>query len=214
MDFERAQKRGLEQFWERWFRSDSGHYIAGFQSFVGVNDFERQFERNLRQWLRRRHTSEASWDINRQGSPYRGLVPYEEDHASLFFGRETDIARARATFIEAAIGHESGRRGTRLLILGASGAPERKSSFLRAGLVPRVRTARACPRFWRTAAMRSAPSGPLSLRLENWARICAWGWRTVCTDPPTRTLSGSAARCTSFLRVTTRQRRHSPRHRQ
>jgi tetratricopeptide (TPR) repeat protein len=140
VDFERAQKRSLEQFWERWFRSDSGHYIAGFQSFSGVNDFEQQFERNLRQWLRRRHTSEASWDIGRQGSPYRGLVPYEEDHASLFFGRETDIARARATFIEAAIGHESGRRGTPfLLILGASGSG--KSSFLRAGLVPRMRTA-------------------------------------------------------------------------
>jgi tetratricopeptide (TPR) repeat protein len=140
VDFERAQKRGLEQFWERWFRSDSGHYIAGFQSFADVNDFERQFERNLRQWLRQRHTSEASWDINSQGSPYRGLVPYEEDHASLFFGRETDIARARATFIEASIGHESGRRGTPfLLILGASGSG--KSSFLRAGLVPRMRTA-------------------------------------------------------------------------
>jgi tetratricopeptide (TPR) repeat protein len=140
VDFERAQKRGLEQFWERWFRSDSGHFIAGFQSVASVNDFERQFERNLRQWLSRRHTSEASWDINTQGSPYRGLVPYEEDHASLFFGREADIARARATFIEAAIGHESGRRGTPfLLILGASGCG--KSSFLRAGLVPRMRTA-------------------------------------------------------------------------
>jgi tetratricopeptide (TPR) repeat protein len=138
VDIERAQKRALDQFWERWFRSDSGHFLAGFQSFSDVDDFEHQFERNLREWLRRRRGGQTVWDIASQGSPYRGLVPYEEEQASLFFGRDTDVARARAAFIEAAIGREVGRRGTPfLLILGPSGCG--KSSFMRAGLVPHMR---------------------------------------------------------------------------
>jgi len=141
-DVERAQKKALDQFWERWFRTDTGHYIAGFQSFADIEDFDRQFESNLREWLRRRHAGRVIWSIVRQGSPYRGLAPFDEGHAGLFFGRDVDMGRARARFIEAAIGPDSGRRGTPfLLILGASGSG--KSSFLRAGLVPRMRTAGA-----------------------------------------------------------------------
>jgi tetratricopeptide (TPR) repeat protein len=141
-EVERAQKKALDQFWERWFRTDTGHYIAGFQSFADTEDFDRQLESNLREWLRRRHAGGVIWNIARQGSPYRGLVPFDEGHAGLFFGRDADMARARARFIESAIGPDSGRRGTPfLLILGASGSG--KSSFLRAGLVPRMRTAGA-----------------------------------------------------------------------
>jgi tetratricopeptide (TPR) repeat protein len=140
LDVERAQKKALDQFWERWFRSDTGHLIAGFQSFPDIDDFEQQFARNLREWLNRRHSGQVLWNIARHGSPYRGLVPFEEKYASLFFGRDADISRARARFIEAAIGQEIGRRGSPfLLILGASGSG--KSSLLRAGLVPRMRAA-------------------------------------------------------------------------
>jgi tetratricopeptide (TPR) repeat protein len=140
VDVERAQKKALDQFWERWFRSDTGHFIAGFQSVSDAGDFEQQFERNLREWLRRRNIGHIVWNIATQGSPYRGLAPYEEDQSGLFYGRDADMARARARFIEAAVGQDSGRRGTTfLLILGASGAG--KSSFLRAGLLPRMRDA-------------------------------------------------------------------------
>ena len=140
VDVERAQKKALDQFWERWFRSNTGHFIAGFQSISDAGDFEHQFERNLREWLRRRSIGQSVWNIATQGSPYRGLAPYEEDQSELFYGRDADMARARARFIEAAVGQDSGRHGTAfLLILGASGAG--KSSFLRAGLLPRMRDA-------------------------------------------------------------------------
>jgi tetratricopeptide (TPR) repeat protein len=142
LDIERAQKKALDQFWERWFRTDTGHLIAGFQSVVDPADFEQQLEHNLREWLIRRHAGQVVWNVAQRGSPYRGLVPFEDAHAALFFGRDVDMGRARARFIEAAIGQESGRRGTPfLLILGASGCG--KSSFLRAGLLPRMRAAGA-----------------------------------------------------------------------
>jgi len=142
LDVERAQKKSLDQFWERWFRTSTGHFIAGFQSFGDPADFDRQLESNLREWLRRRHVIPISWHVDRQGSPYRGLNTFDESHAGLFFGRDSDIRRARARFIEAAIGPDTGRRGAPfLLILGPSGSG--KSSFLRAGLIPRMRAAGA-----------------------------------------------------------------------
>jgi formylglycine-generating enzyme required for sulfatase activity len=64
--------------------------------------------------------------------PYRGLKPFEADDAGIFFGRDAAV-----------IGALDGLRGLRdaapprlLVILGASGAG--KSSFLRAGLIPRL----------------------------------------------------------------------------
>ena len=65
--------------------------------------------------------------------PYRGLDPLQELDAGIFFGRDAAIVQAldRIRLIRS--------RGTEksLVILGASGAG--KSSFLRAGLVPRLR---------------------------------------------------------------------------
>ena len=64
--------------------------------------------------------------------PYRGLKPLEAEDAGIFFGRDAPIVEALDTL-----------RGARdaapprlLVILGASGAG--KSSFLRAGLLPRL----------------------------------------------------------------------------
>ncbi|HEY0380076.1 MAG TPA: TIR domain-containing protein [Pyrinomonadaceae bacterium] len=59
--------------------------------------------------------------------PYRGLQPFDEEHAELFFGREGDIQR----LIEKL-------KTTRFLaVLGASGSG--KSSLVRAGVVPRLK---------------------------------------------------------------------------
>jgi len=65
-------------------------------------------------------------------APYRGLAPLEAGDAGVFFGRDSDLVRGR----EAMMGlREKGGRQL-LVILGASGAG--KSSFLRAGLLPRL----------------------------------------------------------------------------
>jgi formylglycine-generating enzyme required for sulfatase activity len=60
------------------------------------------------------------------GNPYRGLAPFEAEHASLFFGRDADI---RAVL-------ERLRSQPLVLVAGDSGTG--KSSLCRAGVLPRV----------------------------------------------------------------------------
>jgi formylglycine-generating enzyme required for sulfatase activity len=64
--------------------------------------------------------------------PYRGLRPLEADDAGIFFGRDAPIADTLDTLR----GLRDGAAPRLLVILGASGAG--KSSFLRAGLFPRL----------------------------------------------------------------------------
>ena len=64
--------------------------------------------------------------------PYRGLRPLEADDAGIFFGRDAPIVETLDTLR----GLRDGAPPRLLVILGASGAG--KSSFLRAGLFPRL----------------------------------------------------------------------------
>ena len=69
-------------------------------------------------------------DPNR--APYRGLKPLEQDDAGIFFGREAPIVEA----LDMLRGLAEAAAPRLFVILGASGAG--KSSFLRAGLLPRL----------------------------------------------------------------------------
>jgi tetratricopeptide (TPR) repeat protein len=65
-------------------------------------------------------------------APYRGLKPLEAEDAGIFFGRDAPIVEA----LDKLRGLREGAAPRLLVILGASGAG--KSSFLRAGLLPRL----------------------------------------------------------------------------
>jgi formylglycine-generating enzyme required for sulfatase activity len=67
-----------------------------------------------------------------QRAPYRGLKPLETDDAGIYFGREAAGIEA----IDTLRGLRAGAPPRLLVVLGASGAG--KSSFLRAGLWPRL----------------------------------------------------------------------------
>jgi WD40 repeat protein len=62
------------------------------------------------------------------GCPYRGLLPFEQDHARIYHGREQMTAELLTALAERLTGLGM------LLVTGASGAG--KSSLLRAGLMP------------------------------------------------------------------------------
>lgn len=65
-------------------------------------------------------------------SPFRGLEAFDIKDAGVFFGRDTDLVRAREHLIE--LRRKGGRK--LFVIVGASGSG--KSSFMRAGLLPRL----------------------------------------------------------------------------
>jgi len=71
-------------------------------------------------------------DSDPQRAPYRGLKPLDADDAGIFFGRDGAIVLT----LDALRGLEAAAPPRMLTILGASGAG--KSSFLRAGLLPRL----------------------------------------------------------------------------
>ncbi len=84
-------------------------------------------------------------------SPFRGLLPFTEEYAGLFFGRDAEVAR----FVERLRGEPV------LAVIGPSGAG--KSSFVRAGVIPRLREQGR----WLVLAMRpgSDPFAVLTQRL-------------------------------------------------
>jgi formylglycine-generating enzyme required for sulfatase activity len=65
-------------------------------------------------------------------APFRGLEPLDVKDAGVFFGRDADLVRAREELIE--LRAKGGRK--LFVIQGASGSG--KSSFMRAGLLPRL----------------------------------------------------------------------------
>jgi len=76
-----------------------------------------------------------------EGNPYRGLHTFEAEHQDLFFGRD---AESRAVL-------ERLKSETFVLVAGDSGAG--KSSFCRAGVIPRVPEQFSDKRAWQTITM-------------------------------------------------------------
>jgi eukaryotic-like serine/threonine-protein kinase len=149
---ETAQFTALQQFWQRWFLTDSGHFTAGYHSFSTTDDFETQVENHLRQWLSRVHAfgeSGTTWPVTSKGSPFKGLEPFDESHSAVFFGRQRVVELLRERMIDAAA-----RATPFLVLLGMSGAG--KSSLVRAGLVPRLTQPGAVPDvdLWRRCVIR------------------------------------------------------------
>jgi eukaryotic-like serine/threonine-protein kinase len=81
------QLDAFELFWQRWFVSEEGHLRAGFQTFNKPDEFESFLESHLRAWLGEKGLlgKEVIWRIDERGSPFRGLEPFEPQHADVFF---------------------------------------------------------------------------------------------------------------------------------
>ena len=128
VDEERAQHQALDAFFERWIKDAEGHFLGYANRFDNAEQLAEIFERHVRDWiaLQRRATT---WDVAKDGSPYRGLEVFDLAHERVYFGRNRAILAGRAQLKKAA---EDGFPV--LWLVGASGSG--KSSLLRAGLVP------------------------------------------------------------------------------
>ena len=96
-----TQLDALEAFWSEWFQSEKGEFKAAFQNFATTDAFEQQIELLLRQWLETHGLlgPRIAWP-KEKGSPFRGLAPFEAEHAAVFFGRGRVIDEARRQLAE------------------------------------------------------------------------------------------------------------------
>ncbi|MCP4699750.1 MAG: AAA family ATPase [Gammaproteobacteria bacterium] len=127
-----AQYEGLKEFFQKWFQDEEGSFIAAFNPYDNLAQFEERLEDHLRKLLERRsppgHTDipARTWT---KGSPFRGLRVFEAEHAPIYFGRTKAVSEVLNALRKQALDK---RRF--VLILGMSGSG--KSSLARAGVLP------------------------------------------------------------------------------
>lgn len=159
------QRQALDHFVERWFHDQQdGSLRAAYHQFETPEDFELTVERHLRRLIDRRAPREADTPSGSQGpevearwtegSPFRGLEPFDEGHAEVFFGR----TRAVSEVIDHLRAQEARGRPF-VVVVGMSGGG--KSSLVRAGVVPLLTSAGVIEgvKAWRRAILRPADEG-------------------------------------------------------
>ncbi|MGE3541882.1 MAG: caspase family protein [Candidatus Tectimicrobiota bacterium] len=134
LEEQQRQTELVEDFMRRWTRDAAGKsFTAASWEFADAATFEGLLEGHLRALLRKRLTgpqdTEIPASINwHKGSPYRGLLSFELEHAPVFFGR----TRARNEVREL-LARQAERGTAFVLVMGASGSG--KSSLVRAGVL-------------------------------------------------------------------------------
>ena len=126
-----ANWSAVEEFFSRRFQDAADLSFRGsYHTFQTPSEFGQKLRTHLRDELRERlggKQAEATW----HGSPFRGLEPFEAEHAQIFFGRRRAIEEVRQ-----ALSRQIRASRAFVLILGASG--NGKSSLARAGLLSRL----------------------------------------------------------------------------
>ena len=160
------QKRSLDAFVARWFmNATDGSLKAAFHAFESPADFEELFEAHLARLIEQHlppgvksRSAAPTW---RHGSPFRGLEPFEAEHAPVFFGRTAAVANVLLK-----LRRQTERGKAFVLIVSMSGGG--KSSLVRAGVLPLLLQPGVVgsASLWRHAIMRpSAGQGDLLLAL-------------------------------------------------
>jgi formylglycine-generating enzyme required for sulfatase activity len=130
-----SQKRLVEDFFKVWFIDQNAQsFTAAFREFSDTLAFEELLETHLRELVRKRLAGPFDEMVPtgirwHQGSPFRGLMSFELEHAPVFYGR----TRARNEVREL-LARQVDRGSAFVLVVGASGSG--KSSLVKAGLIP------------------------------------------------------------------------------
>ncbi|MBU6300968.1 MAG: SUMF1/EgtB/PvdO family nonheme iron enzyme, partial [Verrucomicrobia bacterium] len=124
------QNRAAEAFMQAHFWDREGKNIRAYHGFQRPIDFATILKVHLRALIDRRLTDRvwlrgASWTEE----PYRGLEPFQLEHAPIFFGREAEISELETRLRQR---DHAPKEPAFLAVIGASGSG--KSSLVRAGL--------------------------------------------------------------------------------
>jgi WD40 repeat protein len=124
-------------------------------------------------------------------APYRGLAPMEAEDAGIFYGREAATIRA----LDQLRGLAEAPPPRLMAVLGASGAG--KSSFMRAGLIPRVkrddRSFLVLPVLRPERAALSGPNGLVASLAGAAQELGATGWTRARVAKAVATGAGEVA---------------------
>lgn len=122
----RQENARLEAFFDRWFLTANRGFRRAFNLFATTDEFEDKANQLLRDWADQTVDTGPAviWRTERDGSPFRGLEPFDARQSTVFFGRGAAVARAIETLQQAIVrprGHPF------LLIVGASGTGNLRS---------------------------------------------------------------------------------------
>ena len=127
------QKEMLDSFFKRWFQDEEGSFVAAFNPFDDLAQFEERLELHLRKLVARQvpvGALQAKTNVRwSKGSPFRGLSIFDTEHAAVFFGRTRAIGE-----IISSLRRQAQDQQPFVMVLGMSGSG--KSSLVRAGIVP------------------------------------------------------------------------------
>lgn len=129
------QKDALDKFIDRWFGNPTEGFRAAFHNFGSADEFERLLEAHLRRFLEEHVGTTVDLGtgprraIWHRGTPFRGLKPFDVEHAQVFYGRTKAIGDLKTQLTR-----QAAKGPAFLLVIGMSGSG--KSSLVRAGLVP------------------------------------------------------------------------------
>jgi hypothetical protein len=123
----------LQEFFRTWERE--APFAEASTSYSNLQEFESLFREHFRDFLARQVEKEVVTRKKASGSPkwslepYRGLRPFEFEHAPIFFGRTKAVGE-----ILDALNRQSNAKKPFVLVLGPAGSG--KSSLVRAGVLP------------------------------------------------------------------------------
>jgi hypothetical protein len=85
----------LKAFFDAWFKTPDGHFLAAFENYGSTDEFAGKLEDCLRQWLAKRgFVAKTKWDRLANGSPFPGLEAFDARRGAVFFGRELAISQS------------------------------------------------------------------------------------------------------------------------
>ena len=175
----------LKTFFDRWFVSLEGQFLAAFQTYASEDELEAQVDALLRDWLEKKIAAGRilAWPEAIKGSPFPGLKP---------MGGGTRRCSSVATVTSPApstFGRRCERRPRHclLLVVGASGTG--KSSLARAGLRAPDHDAGRCGGGGRAVACGDVAAGRQPRRSAP-----GTGGRAPCRGPQPAGLGGGPRR--------------------
>lgn len=147
---QREQEDAVDAFIRKWFEGSDGSYKGAYIPFENAAQFEDRLQTQIRAWiqLKLRGAKPAAAAVAAE-SPFRGLMPFEFEHALLYCGRTALVSGALE-----ALRRRADAGWPFLMATGMSGSG--KSSLVRAGLLPMLSRPRVMERVieWRRAVLR------------------------------------------------------------